>query len=388
MSGGGDVGAAAAVGVAAVVVVPVGLVVGLAMLMGGAQQQAEAAQACAARVVPAGAPGPSSPPPGPVPQGSAAGYSGVQLGNAAEIRRAGVDQGLSERDQTIGVMAAMGESGLRVLEFGDGAGPDSRGLFQQRAQGWGSLADRMNPYISSWNFFAAEKKILGRDLIPPTKVANLVQHNADPYHYEPFWGPAGEVMEHLKVSAAGRPAPSASTAGTGAPAAVAPDVAQAVALDCPAGVDPAVAGGDLPVTGEWGQPGAGPVMSPYGRRNLTLPDATGNWHTGLDLQAGGCKGPIYAAAAGTVSTVYADSYGGWTVHLDHGAGVTTSYKHMYPAGIFVRVGNVVKAGQRIAEVGSSGFSTGCHLHFEVIVKGQKINPSPFMAARGVVLGAP
>ncbi|WP_418605936.1 hypothetical protein [Georgenia sp. SUBG003] len=84
------------------------------------------------------------------PDGEVNGYSGAQLANAAAIINAGADLGLSVRDQTIGVMTAMGESGLEVLDHGDEAGPDSRGLFQQRDNGaWGTLEQRMDPTASA-----------------------------------------------------------------------------------------------------------------------------------------------------------------------------------------------------------------------------------------------
>lgn len=85
-----------------------------------------------------------------VPSTPIAGYEHEQLVNAAHIMQAGEALGLSARDQTIGVMTAMGESSLRVLDHGDAAGPDSRGLFQQRDNGaWGSYEDRMDPFISA-----------------------------------------------------------------------------------------------------------------------------------------------------------------------------------------------------------------------------------------------
>src|SRR6478736_2739717 len=78
-----------------------------------------------------------------VPDTTIADYGHEQLVNAAYIIEAGKAQNLNVRDQTIGVMTAMGESGLRVLTYGDAVGPDSRGLFQQRDNGaWGTLADR------------------------------------------------------------------------------------------------------------------------------------------------------------------------------------------------------------------------------------------------------
>ena len=64
-----------------------------------------------------------------------AGYSGDQLVNAAAIITAGAAAGVNVKGQTLGVMTSMGESGLRNIEYGDLAGPDSRGLFQQRHLG-------------------------------------------------------------------------------------------------------------------------------------------------------------------------------------------------------------------------------------------------------------
>lgn len=114
-----------------------------------------------------------------------------QVANATAIVRAGRAMGLSVRDQTIGVMTALGESSLTVLNHGDVAGPDSRGLFQQRANGaWGTLADRMDPTVSATNFFAALTRVQGRDGMDPTLVAHAVQRNADPQHYAKYWNAA------------------------------------------------------------------------------------------------------------------------------------------------------------------------------------------------------
>ena len=129
-------------------------------------------------------------------------YGPEQLANAAAIIDAGKALGLSVRDQTIGVMTAMGESSLRVVDHGDVAGPDSRGLFQQRANGaWGSLADRMDPTTSATNFFTALSRVQGRDSVAPTLVAHTVQRNADPQHYAKYWDDAVAVV--TKLAAAG-----------------------------------------------------------------------------------------------------------------------------------------------------------------------------------------
>lgn len=125
-------------------------------------------------------------------------YGPVQLANAAAIITAGKAMGLSVRDQTIGVMTAIGESSLRVVDHGDAAGPDSRGLFQQRANGaWGSLADRMDPATSAKSFFTALAGVQGRDSMTPTAVAHKVQRNADPQYYTKYWNDAVAIVSRL-----------------------------------------------------------------------------------------------------------------------------------------------------------------------------------------------
>ncbi|WP_405217217.1 peptidase M23 [Agrococcus sp. Ld7] len=120
-------------------------------------------------------------------------WSGRQLANAAIVMHAGRDLGLSERDVRIGVMTAMGESSLRVVDYGDEAGPDSRGLFQQRT-GWGDYEVRMDAYGSAVLFYRALAKLDGREGLAPTRVAHAVQINRDPEHYARWWGDAGDVV--------------------------------------------------------------------------------------------------------------------------------------------------------------------------------------------------
>ncbi|MEZ2390628.1 CHAP domain-containing protein [bacterium RCC_150] len=133
-----------------------------------------------------------------LPKVPVAGYQGEQLKNAALIINAGKAVGLSAKGQTIGVMTAMGESSLRILDHGDGPGPDSRGLFQQRDNGaWGSYADRMDPTTSATNFFKALQKVSGWEQLEPTTAAHRVQRNADPYHYQSYWPAAVDVVAAL-----------------------------------------------------------------------------------------------------------------------------------------------------------------------------------------------
>ncbi len=133
-----------------------------------------------------------------VPAGPVAGYCQDRLINAAQIMNAARSLGIGTHTQAIGVMTAMGESGLRVLNYGDAAGADSRGLFQQRANGaWGSLSDRMDPYISALNFFSALVQIPGWKTLSPGQAAHKVQVNSDPNHYDPYWARAQVIVRTL-----------------------------------------------------------------------------------------------------------------------------------------------------------------------------------------------
>lgn len=106
------------------------------------------------------------------------------------------------------------------------------------------------------------------------------------------------------------------------------------------------------------------------------------FHRGQDIAAA-CGTPIRAAASGTVvQAAYLGSYGNWVL-LDNGDGVQSGYAHS--TSLLVRPGQKVIAGQPIATVGSTGASSGCHLHFEVRVRGVAIDPVPFMAGRNAPL---
>jgi hypothetical protein len=133
-----------------------------------------------------------------VPAGPVAGYCQDKLVNAAHIMTAARSLGIGPRTQAIGVMTAMGESGLRVLDHGDAAGADSRGLFQQRDNGaWGTLSDRMDPYTSALHFFTKLVSIRGWKNLTPGEAAHAVQVNADPNHYDPYWARAQEIVTAL-----------------------------------------------------------------------------------------------------------------------------------------------------------------------------------------------
>ena len=125
----------------------------------------------------------------------------------------------------------------------------------------------------------------------------------------------------------------------------------------------------------WPCPNYTMVSSPFGYRNgVFTPGA--EFHKGVDLAAA-TGAPILATKAGTVLTAgWSNSFGNW-VHLDHGDGVTSRYGHA--SSLLVSAGQTVSAGQKIATVGSTGWSTGPHLHFEIIVNGSVQNPLDFVS---------
>ena len=101
------------------------------------------------------------------------------------------------------------------------------------------------------------------------------------------------------------------------------------------------------------------------------------FHAGLDFR-GPIGAPIYAAAAGTVSYAGVRAGYGNCVEVSHGNGLLTRYAHM--SRIESRIGQAVKPGEVIGRIGSTGRSTGPHLHFEVRINDQAVNPRPFLEA--------
>lgn len=123
------------------------------------------------------------------------------------------------------------------------------------------------------------------------------------------------------------------------------------------------------------------VTSSYGYRRDPF-TGTGAFHSGLDFR-GQMGTPIHAASAGRVSFTGVKAGYGNTVEVDHGQGMITRYAHL--SGFDVRPGQSVRAGDTIARMGSTGRSTGPHLHFEVRMNGLAMNPRTFLEANKDVL---
>lgn len=131
-------------------------------------------------------------------------------------------------------------------------------------------------------------------------------------------------------------------------------------------------------------PVEGPIGSGFGFR-LDPFTGRGALHTGLDFPAEP-GAPILAAAGGVVLSAEMHPAYGRTVEIDHGNGLVTRYAHA--SKIVVASGDLIRRGQKIAEVGSSGRSTGPHLHFEVLVEGAPQDPAKFLAQSSVAAGGP
>jgi len=287
-----------------------------------------------------------------------AGWDAEQTANIATIIGVGNTKRVPPWGWVIAVATVIQESGLRNLPGGD---RDSIGLFQQRpSQGWGTAKQLADPAYQAGKFFHKLLTIDGWQQMPLTDAADAVQRSAYPDAYAKHEADA-VVLVSAVVSRFGRVIPG--------------------------GVEQCVS------SLGWALPAPGPIVS--GWRTADRPT-----HAGVDI--GAPRGTtIRAAAGGIVVTVRCnvsegtcDTDGspsikgcGYYVDIDHGQGVTTRYCHQLRRPS-VHVGQSVAAGQPIGIVGSSGNSSGPHLHFEVRINGVDTNPVPFLAASGVHIGQP
>jgi murein DD-endopeptidase MepM/ murein hydrolase activator NlpD len=130
--------------------------------------------------------------------------------------------------------------------------------------------------------------------------------------------------------------------------------------------------------GTLAMPSQGWLTSGYGWRTHPI-FGYRSLHDGIDIGAA-CGTPVVAAAAGTVLSQYASSSYGNRVIIDHGlvggVGLATTSNHL--SSFAVTAGARVERGQVIGHVGSTGWSTGCHLHFSVLRNGVAVDPAPWL----------
>ncbi|GAB1694876.1 M23 family metallopeptidase [Krasilnikovia sp. M28-CT-15] len=303
-------------------------------------------------------------------------YGATQIRNAAIIIKVGSTLKLPPRAWVIAVATAMQESSLNNLgNLGAHNDHDSLGLFQQRpSTGWGTPEQVMDPVYAATKFYEKLQTIDGWELMPLTRAAQKVQISAYPDAYAKHEAVATRIVNLLAHGAARA-------------------VGNSVSLVCLSTVGQIAASG-------WTIPAPGAVVG-SGFRTRDRPT-----HQGVDLIIDRYT-PIHAAASGVVSVVKCnvdhsgrqtcdvDGYPGkggcgWMVEIVHAGNVMTRYCHMveHPA---VQVGQRVQAGQQIGRVGTSGNSSGPHLHFEVHLNNDRrsvgaINPVPFMEQQGAPLG--
>ncbi|MET7669214.1 M23 family metallopeptidase [Micromonospora luteifusca] len=313
-------------------------------------------------------------------------YGDAQVRNAAIIIKVGQDLGVPSRGWVIALATAMQESALRNLanrtvaeslalpHEGVGADHDSLGLFQQRP-GWGSVAERLTPAYAARKFYEKLVKVPSWQRRPLSVVAQQVQISAYPDAYAKHEELASKLVDALAGGAA-----------------------RTVEINGKAVCD-AAERGEIAASG-WTAPISGDVGS--GFRTADRPS-----HNGVDI--GAAKGTeIRAAAAGRVLVARCDPDDrgrrdcdvdghpgkggcGWFVDLLHAGGYITRYCHMVVQPR-VTPNQIVPAGEVIGQVGSSGNSSGPHLHFEVHLRNDRssrgaIDPIPFMRERGAPLRA-
>jgi murein DD-endopeptidase MepM/ murein hydrolase activator NlpD len=311
------------------------------------------------------------------PNGVLPGVGGLaepQVRNAAVVVSVGQEMGVPPRGWVIGVATALQESRLTNLpHLGSRNDHDSLGLFQQRpSQGWGTIDQLADPAYQSRKFFEKLVRVPGWQSMPLTVAAQRVQVSAYPDAYAKHEPLAARVVDALTGGAS-------RAAGA------------QVALRC-------AAAGEIAASG-WTIPLQGPVTSAF--RTASRPG-----HNGVDIAV--AKGtPVRATTAGVVITVLcnahvgASSYScdrdggvwvlgcGWYVDILHAGNVITRYCHMMLRPE-VTVGQYVVAGQVIGFSGSSGNSSGPHLHFEIHIDGDSsgrgaVDPVPYMNQVGAPL---
>jgi len=134
------------------------------------------------------------------------------------------------------------------------------------------------------------------------------------------------------------------------------------------------AGGQRPGWLQWPTPGYYRITSPYGWRFHPILKSR-RFHTGVDIAAPYGSNAIAAANGKVIYTGWRGGYG-HTIIVDHGGGMATMYPHL--SKYLVKVGDYVKRNQAVGKIGTSGWSTGPHIHFEVRINGDHVNPMPYL----------
>ena len=299
-----------------------------------------------------------------------------QVRNAAIIVRVGQDMKVPPRGWVIAIATALQESSLHNLpNLGKRNDHDSLGLFQQRpSTGWGTPAQIMDPQYASRKFYEKLLTVNGWETMSLTRAAQRVQRSAYPNAYAKHEELASTVVNSLTGGAARA-------------------VGNQVQQQCVSANQITASGWTAPVNGKVGS----------GFRTASRPT-----HQGVDLMVP--KGTvIHAAAAGQVIQARCQAHlangtewgcwrdgspsvlgCGWYVDIRHANGIVTRYCHMVKQPSVV-IGQSVAPGQEIGFSGSTGHSSGPHVHFETHInndgsKNGAVDPVQFMQRMGAPLG--
>jgi len=287
--------------------------------------------------------------------------------NATQIVLAAGDRDLPARAAIIALATAMQESQLINVDHGDEAGPDSRGLFQQR-NSWGPIETRMNPYESAGLFYDRLVAVENWESIPLTQAAQAVQISAFPDAYAKHESDARNVFFN---------AINNSNPAINVLIAISDWIKkQADIIGTESDKECATEATDLYPVGTWLNPYCNDSMmmvtSYFGPRGAIsgTTHATASYHTGMDFYAatGGRNADLCAAASGTVMNIYKTGGCGNSIVINTDDGLSYVYCHMKEAPA-VNVGDHVEAGDFIGHQGTTGNSSGEHLHWEISTKG-------------------
>ena len=301
---------------------------------------------------------------------SAGGFSWAKLtdekrSNATQIIKAAADRSLPPQAAVVALATAMQESGLIAVDHGDTAGPDSRGLFQQR-DSWGSKADRMDPYKSANLFYDRLIKIVGWETLPVTTAAQKVQISAFPDAYAKHELDARNVLANAVTNTNPYASQLSGKEGwaNGATEVVKDSDSceenSGIALPTGTWVNPYCDGFPMTISNYFGPRGAIGGTS----------HGTASFHTGMDMYArgGGPNPNLCASTAGTVTQIGSSGGCGNMIVINTDDKLSFVYCHMKSAPS-VKVGDHVETGQPIGQQGTTGNSSGEHLHFEVSTLG-------------------
>ena len=264
-----------------------------------------------------------------------------------EIYLAGAERSKPASPQAIKVVIATGiqESELENLDYGD---RDSGGFLQMRpSQGWGTPAQVRDPYYATNGFLDKYDKLPGAETMSMKDVALAIQNPSLSAYQRWNWDRTAAELYEMAIGQNGNASCQQST--------------------------------------EWQSPlqSSYSLTDSFGMRYLAGQPRP-RMHWGLDFAAKSGT-PIYAAHAGVIDYVAPKGTFGNYVHILHDNDMETGYAHMSKFVPGMKRGDRVNAGDVIGYVGSTGLSTGSHLHFEVTTQGKRVDPIKFMLEHGVDL---